>query len=311
MDNFYNQFYSNNIKNFTLNTNEFEQSTNIYLEDNTLIKPIVNNELYNKTFFDKIIQHNNKEKIVKQKEKIVKQKEKKVKNKITDKSNSDFQKFRKSENINDNAADNSDFQKFRKSENINDNAADNSDFQKFRKSENINDNAADNSDFQKFRKSENITKNAVENFLISTPVNSVDIATNLSTLTTYIDYNQFYIIFHDINLYINSTNLSKELDKNKPLVIVNIYKNNTFNISQSYFIDINTFINDNHYIQILSYANVSKLLIKQVIELVEKLSINIKDENNKKKRKVQLVNDIIETFQKKLSMIKINYDDIM
>jgi len=55
MDNFYNQFYSNNIKNFTLNTNEFEQSTNIYLEDNTLIKPIVNNELYNKTFFDKII----------------------------------------------------------------------------------------------------------------------------------------------------------------------------------------------------------------------------------------------------------------
>ena len=254
MDNFYNQFYSNNIKNFTLNTNEFEQSTNIYLEDNTLIKPIVNNELYNKTFFDKIIQHNNKEKIVKQKEKIVKQKEKKVKNKITDKSNSDFQKFRKSENI---------------------------------------------------------TKNAVENFLISTPVNSVDIATNLSTLTTYIDYNQFYIIFHDINLYINSTNLSKELDKNKPLVIVNIYKNNTFNISQSYFIDINTFINDNHYIQILSYANVSKLLIKQVIELVEKLSINIKDENNKKKRKVQLVNDIIETFQKKLSMIKINYDDIM
>ena len=273
MDNFYNQFYSNNIKNFTLNTNEFEQSTNIYLEDNTLIKPIVNNELYNKTFFDKIIQHNNKEKIVKQKEKIVKQKEKKVKNKITDKSNSDFQKFRKSENI--------------------------------------NDNAADNSDFQKFRKSENITKNAVENFLISTPVNSVDIATNLSTLTTYIDYNQFYIIFHDINLYINSTNLSKELDKNKPLVIVNIYKNNTFNISQSYFIDINTFINDNHYIQILSYANVSKLLIKQVIELVEKLSINIKDENNKKKRKVQLVNDIIETFQKKLSMIKINYDDIM
>jgi len=164
---------------------------------------------------------------------------------------------------------------------------------KITKKKNMTDITDKNKDKNKEKKEHTLIKNNNETQL------------NIDIIKSYTQMDNFAILFS--NHKISYSKIINTENEYLTLFIINT-KNNTMKSKNLSIINYKQYLSDNNIHLMVPYTKLGTLKMNDLYEIIPHLNISVYNENGKRKLKAQIIQDIINYYEKNLNIIQLTYE---